>query len=76
MVCNNWSSGMSIFKDNSEDTHDCDYESENAPANIEKSSDWPEIGRVRKADIKLLNYFKVDTIIDFMVERKKVKYGM
>nr|XP_023013104.1 uncharacterized protein LOC111503116 [Leptinotarsa decemlineata]XP_023013105.1 uncharacterized protein LOC111503116 [Leptinotarsa decemlineata] len=32
--------------------------------------------KIRNSDIKLLKYFKVETIIDIMVENQKVKYGM
>lgn len=40
------------------------------------SKDWPLFGRTRRRDIRLLKALKVDTIIDFMVENKKVKFGM
>ncbi|KAF2885628.1 hypothetical protein ILUMI_20570 [Ignelater luminosus] len=39
-------------------------------------SDWQLFDRVRSQDIKLLKRFNVGTIIDFMVEKKKVKFGM
>lgn len=42
---------------------------------------WQEIEealyeRVRYYDIQLLNKFRVGTIVDLMVENKKVKFGM
>ncbi|XP_011147300.1 myotubularin-related protein 14 [Harpegnathos saltator] len=39
-------------------------------------TDWQLLDRVRSQDIRLLRALMVDTIIDFMVEKKKVKYGM
>lgn len=37
---------------------------------------WQIIDNVRTQDIKLLKTFNVGTIIDLMVEKKKVKFGM
>lgn len=51
-------------------------------AQIDSSSDesdserLPLFGRLRRRDIRLLNALNVGTIIDFMVENKKVKFGM
>lgn len=39
-------------------------------------TDWQLLDKVRSHDIKLLKAFMVDTIVDFMVEKKKVKYGL
>ncbi|XP_015599397.1 myotubularin-related protein 14 [Cephus cinctus] len=39
-------------------------------------SDWQLFDKVRNQDIKLLKTLNVGTIIDFMVEKKKVKFGM
>lgn len=39
-------------------------------------SDWQLFDRVRNQDIKLLKTLNVGTIVDFMVEKKKVKFGM
>ncbi|XP_063992269.1 myotubularin-related protein 14 [Diachasmimorpha longicaudata] len=39
-------------------------------------SDWQLFDRVRSQDIKLLKTLNVGNIIDFMVEKKKVKFGM
>ncbi|PSN48995.1 Myotubularin-related protein 14 [Blattella germanica] len=38
--------------------------------------DWQLFDRVRSQDIRLLKTLNVGTIIDFMVEKKKVKFGM
>ena len=40
-----------------------------------QSSQWKLFDKVRNKDIKLLKTFNVGIIIDFMVEKKKVKYG-
>jgi myotubularin-related protein 14 len=40
------------------------------------ASDWQLFDRVRRQDIKLLKTLNVGTIIDFMVEKKKVKFLM
>lgn len=42
----------------------------------EKGSEWQLFDRVRNQDIKLLKTLNVGTIIDFMVEKKKVKFMM
>lgn len=39
-------------------------------------SDWQLFDRVRSQDIRLLKTLNVGTIVDFMVEKKKVKFGM
>lgn len=39
------------------------------------STDWNLVDRRRQHDIKLLKALNVETIIDLMVENKKVKYG-
>lgn len=39
-------------------------------------SDWQLFDKVRNQDIKLLKTLNVGNIIDFMVEKKKVKFGM
>lgn len=39
-------------------------------------SDWQLFDKVRSADIKLLKTYNVSTIVDFMVENKKVKFGV
>ena len=38
--------------------------------------DWQLFDRVRSQDIRLLKTLNVGTIIDFMVEKKKVKFGV
>lgn len=40
-----------------------------------KLTDWVYIDHVRQQDKKLIKYVNVGTIVDFMVENKKVKYG-
>lgn len=44
--------------------------------NPKSNSDWPLFDQTRSQDIKLLRAFNVGTIIDFMVEKKKVKFGL
>lgn len=39
-------------------------------------SDWQLFDKVRNQDIKLLKTLNVGNIVDFMVEKKKVKFGM
>jgi myotubularin-related protein 14 len=43
---------------------------------VEKNSEWQLFDRVRSQDIKLLKTLNVGTIVDLMVEKKKVKFGM
>ena len=38
--------------------------------------DWQLFDRVRNQDIRLLKAFQVQTIVDLMVEKKKVKFGV
>lgn len=40
------------------------------------NSDWPLFDSVRSQDIRLLKTLNVGTIVDFMVEKKKVKFGL
>lgn len=39
-------------------------------------NNWVLCDQVRKEDIKLLKSLNVGTIVDFMVEKKKVKFGL
>lgn len=39
-------------------------------------SDWQLFDKVRSQDIKLLKKLNIGTIFDFMVEKKKVKFGL
>lgn len=39
-------------------------------------SDWQLFDKVRSQDIKLLKRLNIGTIVDLMVEKKKVKFGM
>ncbi|XP_076038011.1 egg-derived tyrosine phosphatase isoform X2 [Oratosquilla oratoria] len=52
---------------------DCDEEEEEI---IQTDSDWQLFDRVRSHDIRLLKIFKVGVIVDLMVEKKKVKFGV
>ncbi|XP_022197018.2 myotubularin-related protein 14 isoform X1 [Nilaparvata lugens] len=42
----------------------------------EMSGNWQLFNRVRSHDIRLLQTLNIGTIVDFMVEKKKVKYGI
>lgn len=44
--------------------------------NKSTNSDWPLFDQIRSQDIKLLKTLNVGTIVDFMVEKKKVKFGL
>lgn len=44
--------------------------------NCKTNSDWPLFDHVRSSDIRLLKTLNVGTIVDFMVEKKKVKFGL
>lgn len=48
-----------------------DQEDEN-----KSNSDWPLFDQIRNLDIRLLKTLNVGTIVDFMVEKKKVKFGL
>lgn len=51
------------------------YEAQEESSSDEsESKDWPLFGRLRRKDIRLLKALNVGTIIDFMVENKKVKF--
>lgn len=39
-------------------------------------SEWQLFDKVRNQDIKLLKTLNVGTIVDLMVEKKKVKFGV
>jgi myotubularin-related protein 14 len=58
------------------------YEAQESSLNEEtfseekSNSEWQLFDRVRNQDIKLLKTFNVQTIVDFMVEKKKVKFLM
>jgi len=47
-----------------------------APATPESSNEWQLFNRIRGQDIKLLKTFGVRHIVDLMLEKKKVKFGM
>lgn len=44
--------------------------------NQSNGNNWVLCDQVRKDDIKLLRALNVGTIVDFMVEKKKVKFGL
>lgn len=53
------------------------YEAQEESSSDEpESKDWPLFGRLRRKDIRLLKALNVGTIIDFMVENKKVKFWL
>ncbi|EAT46432.1 AAEL002370-PA [Aedes aegypti] len=53
------------------------YEAQEESSSDEPDSkDWPLFGRLRRKDIRLLKALNVGTIIDFMVENKKVKFWL
>lgn len=39
-------------------------------------TNWPLFDQIRNQDIRLLKTLNVGTIVDFMVEKKKVKFGL
>lgn len=41
-----------------------------------KPTQWALFDQLRHSDIKLLKALNVGTIVDFMVEKKKVKFGL
>jgi len=56
-----------------------DYKIDTADGDIvipETQSEWQLFDRVRSQDIRLLKTFQVHTIVDLMVEKKKVKFGV
>lgn len=65
-------SGFDYFfaGDQSENNDDEDIEQPN------NCNNWVLCDQVRKEDIKLLRALNVGTIVDFMVEKKKVKFGL
>lgn len=63
--------GYNFLFSGSEPTAGASFESDDL-----SPGDWDLIDSVRGQDIKLLTTFNVGTIVDFMVENKKVKYGV
>lgn len=64
----NGSSSMSHLAGVCETDLNCEY-------NDQKGKEW-QVDKTRNLDVNLLNLLKVDVICDFMVENKKVKYGL
>lgn len=42
----------------------------------DNKTNWPLFDQIRNQDIRLLKTLNVGTIVDFMVEKKKVKFGL
>ncbi|XP_018322608.1 myotubularin-related protein 14 isoform X2 [Agrilus planipennis] len=62
--------------DNTDSSSENNESSSSAPNVTQNQFDWQLFNKVRCQDIKLLKTFNVGTIIDFMVEKKKVKFGL
>ena len=43
---------------------------------LSTTSDWQLFDKVRSLDIKLLKAYNTNVIVDLMVEKKKVKFGL
>lgn len=56
--------------------NDCDSLNREIPDDISQTSDLGLFETVRQADINYLKILNVSTIVDLMVEKKKVKFGM
>ncbi|KAK9497489.1 hypothetical protein O3M35_004197 [Rhynocoris fuscipes] len=54
----------------------CDSSVHNEDSHQHQQSEWQLFDRVRSQDIRLLHTLNVGSIIDFMVEKKKVKFGV
>lgn len=65
-----------LFQSNESAPSSVDEQLDEASGVQPKNYDWKLFDKVRSQDIKLLKTLNVGTIIDFMVENKKVKYGM
>lgn len=51
-------------------------EEQEVQSNPPQPGDWQLFDKVRSQDIRLLKTLNVGAIIDFMVEKKKVKFGL
>lgn len=69
-------SGLDYLFAGSEGTVSIEQQVDEARASDSVLSDWQLFDKVRHQDIKLLKTLNVGIIIDFMVEKKKVKFGM
>jgi len=58
-----------------ENDDDVDEEEEEVDA-LRAGGEWQLFDKVRNQDIKLLKLLNIGTIIDFMVEKKKIKFGV
>ena len=67
-------SGLDFFFGNDDSVLDSESREEMPlPSN---QTEWQLFDKVRSHDIRLLKALAVNTIIDLMVEKKKVKFGM
>ncbi|XP_033197669.1 egg-derived tyrosine phosphatase isoform X1 [Bombus vancouverensis nearcticus] len=69
-------SGLDYLFAGSEGTVSIEQQVDEPRASDSVLSDWQLFDKVRHQDIKLLKTLNVGIIIDFMVEKKKVKFGM
>ncbi|KAK7792665.1 hypothetical protein R5R35_012024 [Gryllus longicercus] len=69
-------SGFDYFFSGSENPPDDEEKDDGDERLPHAQSDWQLFDRVRSQDIRLLKTLNVGTIVDFMVEKKKVKFGM
>lgn len=68
---------LSSFLSDSDDAIEVNESFTDEQEDVNKSnSDWPLFDSVRSQDIRLLKTLNVGTIVDFMVEKKKVKFGL
>lgn len=70
---------LSAENDDAFEVNESSFVSADEPPDNGKSNsdwDWPLFDNVRSSDIKLLKTLNVGTIVDFMVEKKKVKFGL
>ncbi|XP_046985343.1 myotubularin-related protein 14 isoform X1 [Schistocerca americana] len=68
-------SGLDYLFSGSENAGD-DFTYDEVDQPPQSQSDWQLFDRVRSQDIRLLRALNVGTIVDFMVEKKKVKFGV
>ncbi|XP_071449239.1 phosphatidylinositol-3,5-bisphosphate 3-phosphatase MTMR14 [Hetaerina americana] len=67
-------SGFDYFFSGADNAADSDSDDEIVVPQTQ--SEWQLFDRVRSQDIRLLKTLNVGTIVDFMVEKKKVKFGV
>lgn len=69
-------SGLDYFFSPEEITSDTHESVDEADSSQQSRPNWLLFDHVRHQDIKLLKALNVGTIVDFMVEKKKVKFGL